>query len=522
MRVEKSMLTSSIQDENEMIDAATESCDRQISTLEGALQDGALQGKAYERIRDEITTLRLPLAKAQHNVFEALRYGNDDNLTAVSALPETSPGVADTDEAQQKIDTLNHMNEGYEQQIEQAGSDAGRVRSQCQPLINANNEIIKKMQNTISKIQAYATASSGFYSEANAAMQTLAAADQSVTSYTSGKGYGNLDWVTKATGDYSDWQIAEKLGVSKEDFVKMQKEQYGFDDETAAIMWDVYRKLYETYPDKSQQAIDWMWLRFMGSASYGDRTDWNMTSGGAPLDPKDIGLSNADYEKLMRAIGDQHASAGNKKIADFAHQCITVATEYDVRSGHHSAVDLGFSGGAEERAQYAGWMGDSVLTTERNSNGRPSLGPGDYKADLDANNIATAAFRGNGSPYQAAARQYYIDLQDGTYTRANKFLNNNGGDVNVINQVYVNLSRCGDPVEGDKAALIKNPASVSGDDVSKIHTYPSPVPNGQPTIFIEYPEHSTDEQIEIIRRDDNLSDTSRFIQSLRDGDNDLP
>lgn len=110
-----------------MIDAATESCDRQISTLEGALQDGALQGKAYERIRDEITTLRLPLAKAQHNVFEALRYGNDDNLTAVSALPETSPGVADTDEAQQKIDTLNRMNEGYEQQIEQAGSDAGRV-----------------------------------------------------------------------------------------------------------------------------------------------------------------------------------------------------------------------------------------------------------------------------------------------------------------------------------------------------------------------------------------------------------
>lgn len=490
-----------------MIDAATESCDRQISTLEGALQDGALQGKAYERIRDEITTLRLPLAKAQHNnVFEALRYGNDDNLTAVSALPETSPGVADTDEAQQKIDTLNRMNEGYEQQIEQAGSDAGRVRSQCQPLINANNEIIKKMQNTISKIQAYATASSGFYSEANAAMQTLAAADQSVTSYTSGKGYGNLDWVTKATGDYSDWQIAEKLGVSKEDFVKMQKEQYGFDDETAAIMWDVYRKLYETYPDKSQQAIDWMWLRFMGSASYGDRTDWNMTSGGAPLDPKDIGLSNADYEKLMRAIGDQHASAGNKKIADFAHQCITVATEYDVRSGHHSAVDLGFSGGAEERAQYAGWMGDSVLTTERNSNGRPSLGPGDYKADLDANNIATAAFGGNGSPYQAAARQYYIDLQDGTYTRANKFLNNNGGDVNVINQLYTNLS------QRDMAALVKQPVSIFGEDMSKDYS----------TKTEEQKKEIMNKEIEIIGSYDNLSDTSRFIQSLRDGDNDLP
>lgn len=271
-------------------------------------------------------------------------------------------------------------------------------------------------------------------------------------------------------------------------------------------MWDVYRKLYETYPDKSQQAIDWMWLRFMGSASYGDRTDWNMTSGGAPLDPKDIGLSNADYEKLMRAIGDQHASAGNKKIADFAHQCITVATEYDVRSCHHSAVDLGFSGGAEERAQYAGWMGDSVLTTERNSNGRPSLGPGDYKADLDANNIATAAFGGNGSPYQAAARQYYIDLQDGTYTRANKFLNNNGGDVNVINQLYTNLS------QRDMAALVKQPVSISGEDMSKDYS----------TKTEEQKKEIMNKEIEIIGSYDNLSDTSRFIQSLRDGDNDLP
>ena len=349
MRVEKNTLTNSIQDENKTIDGATKVCDGQISTLESALQDGMLQGEAYERIRDEITTLRLPLAKAQHNVFEALHYGNDDNLAAVPALPETSPGVADTDEAQQKIDELNHMNAGYQQQIDQAGSYADKVRSHCQPLIDANNGIIKEMQNTISKIQAYATASTGFYSEANAAMQTLAAADQSVTSYTSGKGYGNLDWTAKATGDYGDWQVVEKLGVSKEDFIEMQKKQYGFDDETAATMWNVYKKLYETYPDKSQQEIDWMWLRFMGSADY-DGLEWDMTSGGAPLDPKDIGMSDADYERLMRAIRNQHASAADKGCADFFHQCITAATEYDVRSGHHSVADLGFSGGAKECA----------------------------------------------------------------------------------------------------------------------------------------------------------------------------
>ncbi|WP_040651442.1 hypothetical protein [Olsenella profusa] len=114
--------------------------------------------------------------------------------------------------------------------------------------------------------------------------------------------------------------------------------------------------------------------------------------------------------------------------------------------------------------------------------------------------------RTNGSPYQAAARQYYIDLQDGTYTRANKFLNNNGGDVNVINQLYTNLS------QRDMAALVKQPVSISGEDMSKDYS----------TKTEEQKKEIMNKEIEIIGSYDNLSDTSRFIQSLRDGDNDLP
>ena len=49
------------------------------------------------------------------------------------------------------------------------------------------------------------------------------------------------------------------------------------------------------------------------------------------------------------------------------------------------------------------------------------MGPDDYKADLDAVNIA-AIVRERSLSYTDAATIYYADLKAGKYTRADKFL----------------------------------------------------------------------------------------------------
>ena len=116
-------------------------------------------------------------------------------------------------------------------------------------MIETNQRIINELHKVISQIQAYADASSGYYANSNAALQVLRAANQSVTSCLAGDGYGNLNWTTTAAARYKDWKVADKLGISKTDFIKMQYAQYGFKKRvnTPEIMWEVYVRLYEKY-----------------------------------------------------------------------------------------------------------------------------------------------------------------------------------------------------------------------------------------------------------------------------------
>ncbi|WP_347711949.1 hypothetical protein [Olsenella uli] len=326
--------------------------------------------------------------------------------------------------------------------------------------------------------------------------------------------------------------MADRLDVSKADFIEMQVEQFNLKEDDAAIMWEVYARLYERYPKADQSYIDWAWLNLMGSIVYDD-LPWKLTAGevtASVLNPSStseadryrlvsgeeyftefLGLSEADYAILKTIIQGQHKDNEGGPHADFAHQCITAATEYDVRRGANSVEDLLFSGGAQERVQYAGWMGDCVLIG--NTSGYATFGSDDYKADLDANNISVAAFDGSVS-YQAAARQYYSNLDNHSYTRATRFLEDNGGYDNMVNQVYENLSRSNDP-----AAIFKGQLTVSGPDVSQIVVVPGVC--GATTVT-EYVDHSVSEEVEIIGRYEKLRDTSAFLEALKNGDNELP
>lgn len=326
--------------------------------------------------------------------------------------------------------------------------------------------------------------------------------------------------------------MADRLGVSKADFIEMQVEQFNLKEDDAAIMWEVYARLYERYPKADQSYIDWAWLNLMGSIVYDD-LPWKLTAGeltasvpnpsstseadryrlvsGEEYFTEFLGLSEADYATLVAEIKDQNRNRTGELRADFAHQCIVAAVEYDVRRGANSVEDLLFSGGAQERAQYAGWMGDCVLIG--NTSGYATFGSDDYKADLDANNISVAAFDGSVS-YQAAARQYYSSLDNHSYTRATKFLEDNGGYDNVVNQVYENLSR-----SNDLAAILKGQLTVSGPDVSQIVVVPGVC---GATIVTEYVDHSVSEEVEIIGRYEKLRDTSAFLEALKNGDNELP
>lgn len=74
--------------------------------------------------------------------------------------------------------------------------------------------------------------------------------------------------------------------------------------------------------------------------------------------------------------------------ADYAHQQVTTAAilvPVIRKDGELSNIYL--LGGDEKVAEYAGWLGDSVLPPQ-------AFGPEDYKADLDAVNITNLMKKG--------------------------------------------------------------------------------------------------------------------------------
>lgn len=545
MRVEKTRLLELLHTENEQIEGALPAYQRQATALQAALDDASLNGKSYDTLRERIQEMHAPRAKAQLASLKALADGNRCNADAVSSLPETSPGVADTAEAQQRIDELERMNAELQERLEAArGTDAEDViTSSGQRAMSANASIIATLRDAIAQIEAYGAASASFYQDAQNEMEGLPLMK-----------LGMHD-ATQLRMAIDDNYVEQRLGVSKQDFIRMQMEQYGFDEETAETMWEVYKALYRKYPKASQEQIDWMWLRIMSQSEY-NGISWHNTCGDVvgvdgtnffegndDLVTQYLGIDAKAWAKLKLAIAAQHAISGKGNgenlspedrerlrqlhreafgddstdevfkdymekandlygdetngghaHADFAHQCATAATMYK----DSIAGDMGFSGGADERKAYAGWMGDCVLIG--NKDGGTSLGPDDYKSDLDADSISRRA-RSKGISYQQAAKEYYDDIVSGATNRADEFTGNHGGYDNVVSQVYSNLTN-----PNDIAAWWKGQVELHGEGADSLFS----------------PFYSTDTKLGFIDRESKLRDTKNFLDALRDHQNEIP
>jgi hypothetical protein len=212
---------------------------------------------------------------------------------------------------------------------------------------------------------------------------------------------------------------------------------FGLDTRSIALLSTLQARVQEKFPDLSPEQSAWMVNRIIGGFGYGGsglgQFEWDSTAGDLgmwftrPLElqgPEDLrsaepmtqeeimislGYTADDYTWLNAQLKEQSDNAPSTGLSDLRHQAITTAANLH----EHSFLDLS----GMSRADLAGWMGDATHAAEAT----PSMGPDDYKADLDAVNIA-ALVSEQGLGYNEAANLYYNDLATGQYTRAEKFL----------------------------------------------------------------------------------------------------
>ena len=231
------------------------------------------------------------------------------------------------------------------------------------------------------------------------------------------------------------------------EFKKNLQAQYGFDEQTANILWKLYRNILRVEGKRS----DYVFNRLIGGIVYDNDNSlsgpiknilWNFTAGGHQTEidiVKKYKIKYKDLEYLKKSIRQQHAQTGNR--SDFAHQSITTATILqpqifpNVNNGMWAInSNLGKTNSTNPihfTSELAGWRGDvtgQALAT-------PNMGNDDYKADLDAVNISSLMSQRR-IGYVAASNLYYHELEVVSYTRAEQFIQNIGGQEYLYSEVF--------------------------------------------------------------------------------------
>jgi len=211
--------------------------------------------------------------------------------------------------------------------------------------------------------------------------------------------------------------------------IKMLQEVFGFSKETACDIQELMILMKMSQMDISDKDLALKLMILFGSVSYGDtkglisdNLKWDQATGEDVLSKPEwlkklrmLGFSEVKANGLFDAIESQHSGSGKglprfRNKPDFSHMMITGAAEL---SNNPQILANIRTGG--RTVPTSGWLGDSSYIAAK-----PSLGNDDYKADLDAVNIAHRLKRGNVA-FDETLRQYYNEIKNGKTNRAKEF-----------------------------------------------------------------------------------------------------
>ncbi|WP_088840417.1 T7SS effector LXG polymorphic toxin [Listeria sp. ILCC797] len=461
--------------------------DLQKAINDFVINSPALQGRAYDSAKDYFAKVLLPLAKGGMLLTEAVDNAvKSFPETYTTQVDSSDLKQSELETKIRQAEYLIRELEDIRSQLV-SSSVTWETRNE-QLSFNANILNIYRrskqdLEEKLDKLLAFNASSPALFSEIASLEQTVhqgLAQARTAWSATSGTFIipSDLSWTQSI---HDKWDMRDLAGKSKHEFLLTLQEQFGFDEETAKQIYRLKENLDRMFPDISQQYRDYILLRIFSGVTYGSKK-WELTAGslegyyflfrdfavtGIAKNYEEIleelGLSSQEIKEFKYNLGIQHEFSGaselyniefikkndlekynlfKKKLinvygnmsdeefekrwnanlnrfsnkADFTHQSVTMATilyNNPLRLSNLRGLSNEFTN------ELAGWRGDT--TTQADAN--PSIANDDYQADLDAVNI-TRMMEDNEIDYLMASNQYYSDIKNSKYTRAEKFKNN--------------------------------------------------------------------------------------------------
>ena len=245
-------------------------------------------------------------------------------------------------------------------------------------------------------------------------------------------------------------------------------ENFGFDSIITNLIIKVYSGLMVLAEDFGEERLVGQYLGIklsdsninqifsilMYSPSYGNQMQWKITAhlvGTASVRSMlgMVGLMEDEVAQLMEAISNQHSISGQSKEimkgyveknevseadaqyaekTDFAHMFATIAAHYDPTIVSDMAGwGAGMFGIVSDTPSNAGYAGDIFGFADIPFIGgaKPSMGPDDYTADLDAVNIYNRTLDDENMLF--IMDEYFKEVSEDDELRAVEFAENLGG-----------------------------------------------------------------------------------------------
>ncbi len=446
---------------------------------EGELQNSAdsLIGESYDSIREYFQTVHVPILQGIILYAEALMGENSSYRGCITGYL-SGMNYVDEDALKEDRDNLRH-------QIEQVHNLMESYPGYFSHYMECLHRTLELIEKKLRQIENFVSSCAGLYQGLDSYMAFLHRGIMcirddhfSINNQSYQLDAISTDWLCKQE------ELWQNRFTNR--YMQLLQTEYGFDEETVRIMGDVCDKLYEQYPEATQLEISWRFTRLMGGLVYDDEVfsemKWDDVAGNA-LDKhikigsraeanyftETLGISETDYKMLRYQVRLQHmiVSEPNTYVmkenydelgkdekdrlknwkekcqtstnltfqsdeeflpywnerynryvghGDYAHQQITTAAILAAEMEIGGELSNSYLGEEDKVvAEYAGWLGDAVIPPM-------TFGADDYKADLDASNIATLIIDRNIS-YREAAEVYYTRIEDGE-SRATIFLQN--------------------------------------------------------------------------------------------------
>lgn len=440
--------------------------------------EATFQGEAGDGMRSCMTDMFTPLYQ-QFEVTEQTLTHTVDTITKKAEGYFGSGGIVDDtyldewlNNVERVVRDFDYMSDDIDAQVRNINDLISVQTVNRDPFLEPLHTMKRHVAEVKSHMAEFEAEASDFVSQVNIEVSKLTSMLKEVSRV-------NNDMRTYKSGSFKFSQLSmRRMSEKEQQFLENLQKQYGFDEKTALIMLDAFRKSREyvdfmnassgstSQPDEATYTL--FFTRLMSSVVY-PGLSWTALGGGTGLNFTDtmkaMGMSEEDTLHLKsmlilqyRSGSDYPISPSDPKIEEslnylrnhgyfsesngqlYNQFCGANGSFFDKNDfGHQMIVtaiginNMGGYGGADSHlANISGWLGDTNgAAIGPLSFGSKSMNNGDYKADLDGYNLATDQLADRNKNFLDVTNAYYdrIDpLKQGfdTKTRASEFLYHKG------------------------------------------------------------------------------------------------